>query len=606
MNGYFVKPIGSNRGKPRIWLEKLEITTAGMKPGDRYDVHMSGGTVVLKANPDGSRVVSRKETKSGEYPVIDLESKALLALFENMPAIRLVQRDGEIHLLPLATELRKRERLTRLKDKVLSDKPLDMGGTSYGAGLLAHALDEGLKESGLATHQRFANEIRPELLQHASTFQTSWSEKTMVVAAPMQEFAFDEAARKHMPRTEVWEAGLPCSGASSSGRARRKTSKAEEHPEVGHLVVPALVMIAKANPAVIVFENVIPYASSASADILRHHMRDWGYTTHENILRGEDFNCLEHRDRWFMVAVTEGMHFDWSMMQLPEKQTMTLSDVLDPIADDDPMWSEMAGLKAKEVRDKAAGKGFMMQTFSAESDKISTITKGYAKVRSTDPKIKHPSSPNLLRQLTKDEHAKIKQFDPSIVRDLSTTLAHEILGQAVLHEPPKRLGIALGQTILNFAYDKKVQTVDALVNAMTDSLEETARMIVADLSAPLAGVKYHGPVTVNENGMVIQDIGNGVGILHRADALENVKLGEVLSVQYPRVTAAPIVEHLSRPAPAQTPAVEKAIKEQHAQQTMFDETPSARQEPIAPTTPVPVHVESIYKRPVSIYQGPGM
>jgi hypothetical protein len=44
-----------------------------------------------------------------------------------------------------------------------------------------------------------------------------------------------------------------------------------------------------------------------------------------------------------------------------------------------------------------------------------------------------------------------------------------------------------GQTILNFAYDKEVRTVDALVNAMTDSLEETARMIVADLSAPLAG-----------------------------------------------------------------------------------------------------------------------
>src|SRR5690606_31610596 len=131
-----------------------------------------------------------------------------------------------------------------------------------------------------------------------------------------------------------------------------------DHPHVGHLVVAALMILAKANPAVVIFENVVPYASSASASILRNQLRDLGYNTHETVLKGADFNALEHRDRWCMVAVTEGMHFDWSMLQLPAKQPLTLSDVLDDIPDDHPMWSEMKGLKAKQERDIAAGKGF--------------------------------------------------------------------------------------------------------------------------------------------------------------------------------------------------------------------------------------------------------
>ena len=58
MQGYFVKKLGANRGKPRIWLENLEVSSAGMNVGDRYDVKLKGGVVTLQANPDGSRVVS--------------------------------------------------------------------------------------------------------------------------------------------------------------------------------------------------------------------------------------------------------------------------------------------------------------------------------------------------------------------------------------------------------------------------------------------------------------------------------------------------------------------------------------------------------------------
>lgn len=552
MRGYFVKNIGSNKGKPRIWLQNLEVSRAGLAPGDRYDVHIKGGTVTIKANPDGSRVVSRKEDRQGRVnPVIDINSQELLALFDGMSAVRLVQRKGEIYLLPLATEIRKKERLNRLKAKVRAGQPLDVGSLSHGGGLLSHAVHEGLKQSGLESRNRVANEIRSELLDHAS-HGSNWSEETLPIAAPMQELAFDSAAMQHMPRLDVMEMGLPCSGASVAGRAKRRTSHPEAHPEVGHLVVAALVILAKANPAVILFENVVPYSSSASASILRNQLRDLGYDTHETVLRGEEFNALEHRDRWCMVAVTKGMHFDWGMLQIPDKLPLTLSDVLDPIAEDDPMWSEMAGLKAKEARDLAAGKGFRMQTFSGDDEKISTITKGYAKIRSTDPKIQHPTDPNLLRQLTPSEHAKIKQFPPSIIEGMASVLAHEMLGQGVLRDPFVAASKLVGYSIQAFANEVQPSSMRELIEAVSEEMIDTAGMVVSELRSPLAGVVYEGPVTINDLGMVIQDIGNGVGVLHRASALQDVRLGEILRVQYPRITTKPTVDHLSHPAPAQT------------------------------------------------------
>lgn len=585
MRGYYIKDtaktIGTNRGKPRIWLQSREVAGAGLAPGDRFDVHLKGGTVVLKANPDGSRVVSRKEDRHGNVnPVIDINSRELLALFEGMSSIRLVQRQGEIYLLPLASEIRKKERLTRLKDKVKAGQPLSVGSLSHGAGLLSHAVHEGLKQAGIESQTKFANEIRPELLEHSSKTHEHWTGDTIALAAPMQELAFDEAAMRHIPRTEVMEMGLPCSGASVAGRAKRGTAKPEDHPQVGHLVVAALVILAKANPAVVIFENVVPYASSASASILRNQLRDLGYNTHETILKGEDFNALEHRDRWCMVAVTEGMHFDWSMLQLPAKQPLTLSDVLDEIPLDHPMWSEMKGLKAKQERDIAAGKGFLMQTFSADSTKIATITKGYAKVRSTDPKIEHPTNPDLLRQLTTAEHARIKQFPERVIEGLSNTLAHELLGQSIVRDPFVAASKLAGHSILSFVNDLEVKprTVGELAQAISLELHDSASQVVSEIRAPLKGVIYEGPISINDLGMAVQDIGNGVGILHKSDALREVRLGEILKVQYPSSKAEPVVQRVnSDPAPATSPALQQALTTgagsamaQAEQMSMFD------------------------------------
>lgn len=554
MNGYFVKKMGENRGKPRIWLENLEVSTAGFKPGDRYDVKFKGGVVTLQANPDGSRVVSKSKrtNKAGEeIPIIDINSKELLALFSGMDAIRLVQRKGEIFLMPLASEIRKKERLNRLNHKLLHDIPLQVASLSHGGGLLSKAVHEGFQAAGIRTQKGIVNEIRPQLLAHASE-APEWSSGTIPLAAPMQEFAFDTAAMRNLPLSEIAEAGLPCSGASVSGRAKRGTEKAEDHPEVGHLVVAALMILAKTNPAVILFENVVPYSSTASASILRNQLRDLGYETHETVLKGEDFNALEPRKRWCMVAVTKGMHFDWEMLQMPTKREMTLSEIMDVIPADDPMWSEMRGLKDKEIRDLAEGKSFRMQIFNEDSTKLATITKGYGKNRSTDAKIQHPSNPDLLRMLTVSEAARAMQWPPYVVEGLAKTVAFEMLGQGVQRDPFVAAAKLLGESVLDYHHKGTIGARE-IIQMATDSIEDSASMVVSEIQAPKTGVIYEGPISVHDAGMIIQDVGGGIGILHKASALDAVKLGESLQIRYPSKSAVPNVVHLDTPAPRITP-----------------------------------------------------
>jgi Site-specific DNA methylase len=182
--------------------------------------------------------------------------------------------------------------------------------------------------------------------------------------------------------------------------------------------------------------------------ILRNQLRDFGYDLHEEVLQAADWNALEHRERMCMVAVTKGLSFDFSSLARPERCERRIGDILDPVSEDALCWSRMEGLKAKQERDKAEGKGFAMQIVTPFDTKCPTITKGYAKVRSTDPKLQHPSDPDLLRQFTPAEHARIKGIPERLVSGLSLTLAHELLGQSVCYEPFRAVGRLVGQALM--------------------------------------------------------------------------------------------------------------------------------------------------------------
>lgn len=433
MQTYAVTKITEQRGKPRIWIEGSRLELAGFTPARRYTVQVDAEAcrLTLRIAEEGDRLVSRRESAGKVSPIIDI-CNATLAMFAGFDRVRVVFAAGVVHVLPLASEARKAERLQRLQAKLATGRPLDVGSVSTGVGVLSLAVHEGFAAAGLDTRLAFACDIDAEYLAQCEAKNPAWAADTIMLAAPLQEVAFDPWAISKLPRLDVLEGGIPCTAHSVAGRAKKALAIPEDDKSVGHLIAGFLALVAATNPAAVKLENVKQYLSSASFAILRNQLTEWGYTVHAVVLSGKEFNVLENRERMAMVAVTAGIEFDFAELERPAPTVQRLGDLLEDVPADSPLWSEMAGLKAKQERDKAAGKGFAMQIFTADSTHVSTIGRGYSKVRSTEPKILCPANPDLLRQLTPSEHAAVKQIDTRLIEGMSATKAHEVMGQSIL------------------------------------------------------------------------------------------------------------------------------------------------------------------------------
>lgn len=450
----WIKGIGTNKGRPRFYLDGLQAIRAGFAPGEKFEVEVEGQKVIIHKCDDGSRtVVAKNITRKGEkstVPVIDINSKELLAIFEGMDAIRVVVAEDRVYLLPLASQARKVERLGRLKNKLINGQPLAAGSMAHGGGVLAHAVHTGLSDAGIECDLKFANELRDDLLLQAIEHNDAWSDKTVTLAVPMQELAQDEWLLSQLPKLDILEMGLPCSGASLAGHTKGKLTKMEDHEEVGHLVYSALVVISKTNP-VVLLENVPRYADTASAQILRHQFRDMGYKTHEAFLDGADFGCLEKRIRWCMVAVTSGIEFNFEDLSPHARVVRTVEDVLDAsIEPNDERWRAVSYLKEKQIRNQESGDCFKMQFVSPNSTKVPTIRKGYFKGGSCDVRLEHPTDENLSRLFTPAEHATIKGVPPELIDGMAQTNAHQLLGQGIVYEPFRAAGQRIGEHLLAF------------------------------------------------------------------------------------------------------------------------------------------------------------
>jgi DNA (cytosine-5)-methyltransferase 1 len=256
----------------------------------------------------------------------------------------------------------------------------------------------------------------------------------------MQEVAADDWLLSRLPRVEILEAGLPCSGASRAGIAKRHLAKMEDHPHVGHLVASAILLIARLQPAVVLLENVPAYADTASAAILRAWFKDAGYKLAEATLSAQAFGSPEKRTRWFLVAFPARFELDLSDL-LPEVVPVpVLADFLEAVPDDDERYRKVAYLAIKAERDAEAGKGFKQQFMHPTDTAIPTLRKGYAKGGSTDPRLVRPSDSARSRLLTSREHARIKGIDESMLNGAGEALGHQVCGQSVDARPVMAIG----------------------------------------------------------------------------------------------------------------------------------------------------------------------
>jgi len=462
MTAIIITKVGERKGTHRIWFEGAKLEREGYRLGTTYQVDESNPdrlTLIRVDDPRDSRVVSGRKRGSKQVPIIDLNNKALAKWFEIEDKIRIAIRRGKIVITKHHLTGQMKERLDRLRKKIAEKKKLAVHSHYHGGGVLDLAIHSGFAKAGVGSYVQVAIELERKyqdisLERNPELFQ----DDSILIEGPIQDVRCDPRVK-----ADVLLAGIPCTGASTAGRAKMRDTKGEkrtylpeEHDQAGALFYYTLRYIESAQPAIVIIENVKAYSSTASMAVIRAVLSNQGYRVSERVLTGNEFGALENRERLCVVAVTEGLEdiIDLDALIPIQKKPETLGEVLEDIPEDSDMWSEMAYLAEKEKRDIAQGKGFRRQLFTGAEDRISTVTRQYIKRRSTDPFIQHPTDSKLSRLLTKLEHAAVKGIPAKLVDDddISASLAHELLGQSIVFPMFEAVGYWLGRT-LNQAFN---------------------------------------------------------------------------------------------------------------------------------------------------------
>ncbi len=115
------------------------------------------------------------------------------------------------------------------------------------------------------------------------------------------------------------------------------------------------------------------------------------------MLDAAEYNELEHRKRMCLGGETRGMQFSFDELEKPAPANRKLGEMSsDVIAEDAPAWSSFDYLKRYEAKHAALGNGFQMQVFDSDSDRVGTITKGYARsIRLTDSEDRPSKQPRV-------------------------------------------------------------------------------------------------------------------------------------------------------------------------------------------------------------------
>ena len=65
--------IGTNRERPRLWLEGAILLESGFKHGDRWDFTNEPDKLIIKNNPQGKRKIAGSKAR----PIIDIIGKVI-------------------------------------------------------------------------------------------------------------------------------------------------------------------------------------------------------------------------------------------------------------------------------------------------------------------------------------------------------------------------------------------------------------------------------------------------------------------------------------------------------------------------------------------------
>ncbi|MCY9873854.1 DNA cytosine methyltransferase [Vibrio barjaei] len=452
-----ISEIGKTTKKKRIWLEGYKLLKRNIIPGNmfNYIVNRKDKTISVVPSQDGEYKVSKRQSNNRELPVLDLSHKDIQEAFEEFfgssKLVRVKLENNRLVIKEHPKYARIRKRISSLKRNI-KNGCVRLGGLFHGGGFLDSATFEGLSDAGIGCTFDVVVEREGRYLNSSMDGNSDlFHDGTMFFESNIEDVDLDDVKNLQV---NGLIAGIPCEATSQSGRSKNDLWGDDKHPEdhkdVGGMVQYYLEWLKKLNPAFLIIEQVKEYLDTASWAIIKFVLKRLDYTFSVRTLKGNDFGALENRERMVCVAVTEGLgEFDVNSVLARRTKEATFGDVMEFVPNDDPSWKRCDYLKAKEIRDAANGKNFKRNLVTADSSKLVTAGKGYAKLRSCEPHVLNQDDPEFTRPYTRNEHCSVMTVPPARVSDYaSKTTVHEMIGQSIVFTAFKDVAYTLGTHLI--------------------------------------------------------------------------------------------------------------------------------------------------------------
>ncbi|MDM1697406.1 DNA cytosine methyltransferase [Thiopseudomonas alkaliphila] len=258
--------LGESKGQSRIWLEGVRLERGGFSPSTRYELVISNRKVTLKVANDGAYTVSKRKRNGKLSPIIDLSNQKLTQAFEGVEMLRVVIRAGVIIVSAHFQQGKVARREERLIERLKKNQSLDVCSLFHGSGVLDKALHAGFSKSGIASTVSVAIEIEGAYIDNSLINNPElWNDGSLVINAPIETLKYGSTAQE----VDIVIAGLPCTGASKSGRSKNKLEFAESHDAAGAMFFHFLQMVQNLNPSIVIIECVPEYQNTASMAVIR-------------------------------------------------------------------------------------------------------------------------------------------------------------------------------------------------------------------------------------------------------------------------------------------------------------------------------------------------
>jgi site-specific DNA-cytosine methylase len=433
--------LGAHNGNKRFWAQKRYLSKIGLHKGTIISVDFSKNDrrITVEADEKGTRKMSGRPDGT---PILDIKNKQVAETFgENVEKVTVRYFKNKIIIFVSANEQRKAERRAKT-----SNKAIEIFG---GGGVLASLTEQ-------------AGFLMDTVIEREDKYLEVFEQNVdaVTICADIHDVDLDDIDSS----CTLLSMGYPCTSYSQSNvkmiRQKKMMSDEaiEEAKDADYLILPILNIISKANPRVLLVEEVVAFLDSTPFAILSYALKKLDYKISTQIVTGSFTN----RKRVAIVAIADDEPVDLSDIQYQAPRTIE-SHLKTPIDE-----REFAHIDDRPRESGARRKGLGIRSHLPSEMKINTITCHWT--RHNHLSLAHPTKEDYFSDFTIAEvqslHGLPASFNPGEIK----TTAREILGQ----------GVCCGfNDVLNRIYQRvcvKPSTKPIKAPVSTSSLVDTSQL----------------------------------------------------------------------------------------------------------------------------------